>query len=126
MASSNPAMTPEEMSEHVAELCAKHNVRNNIIADCNPGAYVPIRLIHTNPIESEIDYATALHELGHVVCCHAYFQTRAWKEVLAWTWAKTEARIWTLGLERFMDWCLHTHQSKMTVDIWPVSDTLLT
>ena len=58
--------------------------------------------VQTPPIRSALTYATALHEIGHIL---GRYQTqrhrRLTQEFWAWKWARQNALIWTPAMERF-------------------------
>lgn len=117
----------EDMVKHLEELCVQHKVDCIIMEGCKPFAYPTIRRIHIHPIKSDISYAVALHELGHVVCEHRPEQNRVWKELLAWRWAKANAAVWTNTMEGHQKWCLHTwgiESAEIPLDLWPASSNV--
>jgi len=57
--------------------------------------------IHLPIIRSQLDYATALHEIGHI--CGRYQGLRyknLTRERWAWEWARCNALVWTRAMER--------------------------
>jgi hypothetical protein len=54
------------------------------------------------PIKSEISYATALHELGHMLGRQQWSRVVIVRERWAWKWAKRNALVWTPRMERDM------------------------
>jgi len=98
----------KQFAEHFRALCEKHRVATYEHPDCRPYAYPTLRKIHIHPVTCEKSYATALHELGHCVLRHAPEQPRAWKELLAWKWARANAVVWTPGMSEFEALCLGT------------------
>jgi hypothetical protein len=112
----------QDGASHFEALCALHRVEARIIKGCRELAYPTLRVIYTRPIEQEWDYCTAMHELGHVVFAHAPEQNRAWKEILAWKWARANAFVWTPAMEAHKNWCLNTRgitSEKILLDYLP-------
>src|SRR5262245_6671078 len=56
--------------------------------------------IFISPIRSEISYATALHELGHIFGRHQHSRSEMVRERWAWKWARANALVWTPRMER--------------------------
>jgi hypothetical protein len=52
------------------------------------------------PIRSAISYATALHEIGHILGRHQRSPDTLVRERWAWRWAKENALIWTPAMEK--------------------------
>lgn len=72
-------------------------------------AYRRKRLIKIRPVKSEITYAIALHEIGHILG-KRQSGTRLDKEVGAWEWAIEHAHRWTLPMTRTMRRCLQSYK----------------
>ena len=51
------------------------------------------------PIKSEISYATALHEIGHILGKHQSSRDSLVRERWAWRWAQSNALAWTARME---------------------------
>src|SRR4051812_19656709 len=82
--------------EHVGELCAKHEItRSQCQRPTQAWAGREISEICIPPIRSAISYATALHEIGHIVGPHQRSRESMVRERWAWRWAKSQALIWT-------------------------------
>jgi hypothetical protein len=96
----------DAMGAHIEELCEQNEIDIDFIQ--RPGrarAAAALQLIRIAPIRSAISYATALHEIGHVV------GPLQWAGVLkreegAWRWAERNALVWT-------DWIEQHRQSSM-------------
>jgi hypothetical protein len=56
--------------------------------------------IHTAPIRSALSYATALHELGHILGRFQHSRRQKIREHWAWEWARKNALLWTPAMER--------------------------
>ena len=99
-----------EFTAHIESLCAANNI--TIEWGGTGRAWKKSRKIRTPEIKSEITYAIALHEIGHILgkMQDGY---RLEKEVGAWLWAKDNAIIWnkpmikTLKhrLTSYLKWC---------------------
>jgi antirestriction protein ArdC len=57
--------------------------------------------IETAPIRSNISYAVALHELGHLLGEHQHSTRALVREKWAWRWARNNALVWTVAMERY-------------------------
>lgn len=81
------------LQAHITRLL----VNNQISVEWKPGtsgrSWRKTRSVRLSPVKSEITYAIALHEIGHIL--GDYPKTRIDKEVAAWQWAKTYALTWT-------------------------------
>ena len=52
------------------------------------------------PIRSAITYATALHEIGHILGRYQDSHRSMTRERWAWQWARENAIVWTAAMER--------------------------
>jgi len=98
-------------AEHIDSLIAQHG----ITVDWRPGtsarAWRKTRRVRIEPIAGASTYATALHEIGHVVGPNG--GRRLDKEAQAWRWAEANAVEWTDGMARlaarsiqsYLEWC---------------------
>lgn len=84
-------MTPAELDAHVDRLCAEHGIkresggrRGTAFRRGPAGRRTPH--IRIPPIKSQVTYAVALHEIGHLVG-PGRSGTRLEKEAAAWRWA---------------------------------------
>ena len=93
--------TVQDMHEHVISLCSRRGIT---LSWCwHPAqawAASEIEEICIPPIKSAISYATALHELGHILGRHQRSQHVMVRERWAWEWARRNALIWTPAMER--------------------------
>lgn len=87
-------MTVAEMGMHVDRLAAEHDVAV-MRRDSGGKADTDQRRIAIRPVRSEVTYAVALHELGHILAEGG--RGRFWMdldaEVCAWVWALRNAGI---------------------------------
>jgi hypothetical protein len=100
-------MTPDEMRQHVADICRDQGIR--VLPHSRGGrASRTHRIIAIRPVKSAITYAVALHELGHVLGPWQS-QPRLYAEAGAWKWAKEVAGVWTPAMEDKMARSLHSY-----------------
>jgi hypothetical protein len=94
--------TVEEMRQHVLDVLERHEIGYNWCRRATDawGIGGEIREILTAPIKSGITYATALHEIGHVLGRHQGSRNPMVRERWAWRWAQKNALAWTETMER--------------------------
>jgi len=94
-------MTPEAMNAHVVAIAATHGVAIvwRTSGSITGRAWRRGRRITIPPVRSEITYALALHELGHILGHQS--GRRLSREVQAWAWAKDTAMSWTPRMTRY-------------------------
>src|SRR5258708_21169384 len=77
----------EQMREHIMSLIKRHDI---VVEWCRrPTQASAIHVaeeIRIAPIQSAISYATALHEIGHIVGQHQRSQNSMVREHWAWHW----------------------------------------
>lgn len=94
-----------QMRQHIERLTSTHEI--NVI---------PIRGLHSAhairerdggsdeiaiaPVRSEISYAIALHEIGHIRGRYQDSRRSMTRERWAWQWARENALVWTARMER--------------------------
>jgi hypothetical protein len=92
------------MTMHIAQLLEQHCIglefkkRGGSAKTCMDGLGRVYHVISILPIKSEITYATALHEIGHIMSgvredCILKI------EAAAWMWARDNALEWTLRMK---------------------------
>lgn len=82
------------MHSHIESLLLRNQISVEWTAKPGTGrARRKTKWVRLSPVKSEITYAIALHEIGHVL--GDYPKTRIDKEVAAWQWAKAYAVVWT-------------------------------
>jgi hypothetical protein len=97
----------EVLRRHIEDIAAKCNIQI-VYKEGYPGrAYHRERRIKISPIKSEITYAVALHELGHLLGRRG--RARIDKETFAWIWAKQNSLIWTESMNDKMVRCLQSY-----------------
>lgn len=95
------------LADHIERICKIEDIK--IESHSRGGrAYRRKRLIKIRPVKSEITYAIALHEIGHILG-KRQSGTRLDKEVGAWEWALEHAVRWTLPMSRKMRDCLQSY-----------------
>jgi hypothetical protein len=100
-------MTVAQMAAHIASLC----VANEISKRKGSGfAFYWLREIIVPPIKSVKSYATALHEIGHILGRHQLSEVILVRERWAWEWARRNAHSWTPAMERYSEWCLEYYE----------------
>jgi hypothetical protein len=97
----------EDMRRHVGDLAQRHEIlldtrRIKRTADAYAlreadGASDEVQM---PPIRSELTYATALHEIGHILGRHQSSRLQMVRERWAWEWARRNALVWTPRMER--------------------------
>jgi len=95
-------VTVAMMRQHVEELVAKHVPWDVPVIQCK-GLRDARTLWHGRelleislpPVKSAVSYATALHELGHILGRYQHSPKVMTCEGWAWLWAKQTALIWT-------------------------------
>ncbi len=112
--STNQKVTLQHMREHIDELCSTHSlIRGTISRPTRAYALGQFEEIHIPPIKSAISYATALHEIGHVVGPHQCSARVIVKERGAWRWAKRNALKWTPAMEKKMKLSLEWYEKRL-------------
>lgn len=90
-----------QMHAHVMGLIEKYELVCNVIPRVRQSrAAWEVEEIWIPRIKSEISYATALHEIGHIRARHRASRYTMVRERDAWRWAKRNALIWTERMER--------------------------
>jgi hypothetical protein len=102
--------TLDEMSAHIERLAKEHGIKvihHHLVKRCDQSFATRKRddwgdAIGIMPIRSAIGYATALHELGHILGQHQDndIDDMLTQERWAWEWARQNALVWTPTMER--------------------------
>jgi hypothetical protein len=100
-------LTRRAMAQHIADLTAAHGIRvthrrsrqawavrgfSDVPADSHVNW--PVKEIIIPPVRSQITYAMALHEIGHILSRQNSHSVLI-REKAAWLWANKNALIWT-------------------------------
>jgi antirestriction protein ArdC len=100
-------MNLDAMRQHVESLAAEHNILLDMHWVKRTDRAYALRErdgasdeVQTPPIRSAITYATALHEIGHILGRHQNSRRSLVRERWAWQWARENAIVWTAAMER--------------------------
>src|SRR5262245_25812298 len=115
-------MKPEALQRHVEELCAANRIRWWPLRSSRDAAYA-LRAEYDEgtvggeswapPVRGDLSYATALHEIGHILGQHQNSQRKLVRERWAWIWARQNARTWTQRMERDAQRCLQWYAERV-------------
>ena len=102
-------MSASSMSQHIRLLCRNHSI--TLEHGRRGRSWAKTRRIRIPEVKTSVTYATALHELGHILGYRS--GRRLEKEVQAWEWAKANAETWTLAMQlkmqrslgSYLKWC---------------------
>jgi hypothetical protein len=98
------------MTEHVERVCREAGIHLDTRWVERPGDAYAVRAtdgagavdeVQTPPIRSAITYATALHEIGHILGPNQDSPNSHTRERWAWQWARENALVWTGAMERY-------------------------
>ncbi len=99
---------------HVLKLCKFYAVRyrrynkSNSKRDPDDAYAVKRReFVYIPEITNEINYAIALHEIGHIMTGSKGLYS---SEFLAWQWAYEHAFLWSDTMDRFKNECLASYE----------------
>lgn len=102
-------MTPraKAFAAHIEAICEANRITIQY-ADMDERAYIDDRGIRIRPVRGELSYASALHEIGHIL---ARWKTRPVlvNETGAWLWAEKNAITWTEPMRRLAARCLASY-----------------
>jgi hypothetical protein len=91
----------DDLRAHALSFCEAHGIAVYWVKRPSQAhALHEAEQIHIAPIKSAISYATALHEIGHVLGRHQRSKHVLVRERWAWEWARRNARCWTPAMER--------------------------
>src|SRR5262249_1934558 len=110
-----------QMREHVERVIEENKItyrpveriRKSKCFPCKPGDRPVVQFV---PAWSEITYAVALHELGHVFGRHSDHVDDIVRERDAWDWARDNAVVWSPKMERLASLCMRRANKKW--DAW--------
>jgi hypothetical protein len=102
------------LAKHIEQICEAHKITIIYSPHRNDGsAQRYLRQIMISPVRSHLSYATALHELGHLLGSHQDPTLPSMvQEVDAWNWAKNNALMWTPAMHRDMMKALRSYQEQ--------------
>ena len=93
----------EAMRNHIEQLLAPYRIvwlkragRARVLRD-DDGTVIEVQI---PPVRSAITFATALHEIGHILGQYQNSRSVMVRERWAWKWARTNALVWTPAMER--------------------------
>jgi hypothetical protein len=98
-----------QMQEHVSRLCEANEIGITYIRRKAYGNYW-LREIWIPPVKSPRSYATALHEIGHILGRHQLSKVILVRERWAWNWARRNALRWTPAMQWHAEWCLEYYE----------------
>src|SRR5262245_57271226 len=86
----------EELRQHVLSLCERHGI---VVHRCRrttqTTAIHEFEEITIAPVRSLLSYASAMHEIGHILGRHQRSRRTMVRERWAWHWARANALAWT-------------------------------
>jgi hypothetical protein len=89
------------MAAHIRKVCIVESIE--VTTHSRGGrAWRKQRRIAIRPVKTDITYAIALHEIGHILGPRQS-GARLDKEVGAWEWARANAVVWTDAMQRQME-----------------------
>jgi hypothetical protein len=102
--------TREALQQHVLRLCERHDI---VVHWCRRSdrakAIYEFAEITIAPVRSLTSYATAMHEIGHILGRYQRSRRVMVREGWAWEWARANALLWTPAMERqaqeSLAWC---------------------
>ena len=98
--------TVAKMWPHVRQLCKAHEIE---LTYGPPGASRCRREIWIRPVKSRLAYATALHEIGHILGRHQLSDVVLTRERWAWDWARRNALQWTPAMQQHAERCIESY-----------------
>ncbi len=94
-------------ADHVNALLSQHGIAVEWRERTKARAWRKSRRVRLEPVRGASTYATALHEIGHVVGPQS--GPRLNKEAQAWRWAEQNAMEWTEGMKRLASRCIESY-----------------
>lgn len=117
--------TIANLEQHFVRLCADEEAeiqwcdRRSKALAVSDGEF---ELIRAPRIKSAVDYATAMHELGHIRGRNQRSRHQIVRERWAWEWARRNALMWTPRMERHaiksLQWYERHRLSHETTPSW--------
>jgi hypothetical protein len=119
----NHTTTVDQMQAHVLQLCETHEI-SITWQQPRDGAWAIywFREILIPPIKSSRSYATALHEIGHILGRYQLSWVVLVRERWAWEWARRNALQWTPGMQRYAEhWLSYSERTpRARSNPWPI------
>jgi hypothetical protein len=113
-------MTNQEMHDHVMGICAARDILVNWCKRPSQSHAVhEFEEIWIAPIRSRFSYATALHEVGHILGAHQQSRNLIVRERWAWNWARSNAREWSSAMESYAQSSLDGYQKQINAGRLP-------
>jgi hypothetical protein len=98
-----------QMRRHVERICKVNGIEINC-ARRVASADGWLREVWIRPIRSPCAYATALHEIGHILGRYQMKRSVMVRERWAWQWARRNALQWTPAMEQHAARCLKSYE----------------
>lgn len=94
-------MSANDLNAHALSFCEAHNIAVYWVKRPSQAhALRDLEVVHIAPIKSTVSYATAMHEIGHILGRYQLSNHVLVRERWAWERARTNARCWTPPMER--------------------------
>jgi hypothetical protein len=100
-------MTVARQWPHVRQLCQAHGIEITFAE--KPSASRLRREIWIRSVTSPRNYATALHEIGHIIGRYQLSGNVLTRERWAWDWARRNAIRWTPAMQRHAERCIESY-----------------
>jgi hypothetical protein len=100
-------ITPAEMAAHIAKICKRAKITITTKKSGGARAWRRPARISIRRVLSDITYAVALHEIGHIL--GEQKGKRLDQEIDAWEWAERHAIVWTPAMQVKRDRCLASY-----------------
>lgn len=98
-----------DYAAHIARICKIDDIEISYVSWGGGRAWHRTRKIRTRHVKSDVTYALALHELGHILEPRGHRGPRLDREVAAWQWAKANAKEWTDKMDAYMQKALRSY-----------------
>jgi hypothetical protein len=92
--------TVDNLRDHVRDLCEDHDISVRFCKRLDDSfALIEFEEVTIPEVKSDVSYAVALHEIGHILGKHQRSKRTLVRERWAWKWAKRAAKVWTPRME---------------------------
>jgi hypothetical protein len=98
------------MRAHVVRICKANGIEINY--GRHASADGRLREIWIRSVGSPRAYATALHEIGHILGRYQLSRATIVRERHAWEWARRNALQWTPAMEQHAERCLKSYAAE--------------